>query len=192
MMFADRLPLRSLWLGLAVLGGMAAWRCETASLMPAPAAVIQCVEVPAQNFVEAKLGETPDCGAPYGLCASPDMLRARADRLYRARQFDAASRAALGDVNVALDVDLKNLAEQYETLAVAWEVGFDTHNPATNRFLALREAWKLDTVLGGAFTDELYTALRDVAPEAARAFAAAHDPDSARLACETMSALGSR
>src|SRR5262245_43792511 len=124
MMFADRLPLRSLWLGLAVLGGMAALRCESASLTPAPAPVI-CVPAPI---------EAPTVTA--------ESIRARADHLYRQRQFDAAARAAAGEgmtvaPRILDDVDLKNLAEQYTTLAVAWEIGFDANNAAGNRFMAL-------------------------------------------------------
>jgi hypothetical protein len=180
MMFADRLPLRSLWLGLAVLGGMAALRCERASLTPAPAPVI-CVPAPFD--------------APVTVTA--ESIRARADHLYRQRQFDAAARAAAGDgmtvaPRILDDVDLKNLAEQYTTLAVAWEIGFDTNNAPGNRFMALREAWKLDTVLGGAYTDELYAALRDIAPSAIEAFTAANDRESAMIARETLSALGPR
>jgi len=176
-MFADRLPLRSLWLGLAALAGMAALRCETASLT-APAPVI-CTDPPAAEVVEP----TP----------SLDTLRVRAERLYRAGNFAAAARTAAGQgTNVVLDLDMQNLAEQYDRLAANWVVGFDETALATDRFVALREAWKLDTVLGGAFTDELFTALASIAPKARTAFLDAGDFASAEVAANTITALGPR
>jgi hypothetical protein len=179
MMFADRLPLRSLWLGLAALAGMAALRCETATLT-APAPVI-CTDPPA--------AEAPEVTAPTTL----DTLRARAEHLYRAGNFAAAARAAAGQgTNVVLDIDMQNLAEQYDRLAANWVVGFDETALATDRFVALREAWKLDTVLGGAFTDELYTALASIAPKAKTAFLDAGDYASAEIAANTITALGPR
>ena len=61
---------------------------------------------------------------------------------------------------------------------------------ALRAFPALREAWKLDTVLGGAFTEQLYSGLGRIAPRAAVAFLAAKDYAAAELALHTAEALG--
>jgi hypothetical protein len=175
-MLAERLPLRSLWLGavsaFGALAGMVALRCATASLT-APAPVI-CTDV----VVEAPPPPTPEA------------LEVRVDRLYRSGNFAAA--AQLVRDSHPIDVDLQNLAEQLERLALTWQVGFDETGPAADRFVALREAWKLDTVLGGAFTDELYTALASIAPKARAAFLDAGDFASAETAADTIAALGPR
>jgi hypothetical protein len=55
---------------------------------------------------------------------------------------------------------------------------------------AVREAWKLDTVLGGAHTDELQARLRVVAPKAALAYMARKDYVNAELALHTAEVLG--
>ena len=114
--------------------------------------------------------------------------RVRADELYRAKQFEAAA-----DLVAAIrpsDVDLQNLALMYQKLARAWVIGFDSNAPVTDAFTALREAWKLDTVLGGAHADELQKRMRDISLLAADEFQRMRDPVNADLAHHTADMLG--
>lgn len=114
--------------------------------------------------------------------------RVRADELYRAKQFEAAANL-IASVRPS-DSDLMSLALQYQRLANNWRIGMDENAPVTDRFHALREAWKLDTVLGGAHSEELQKRLGDIALLAAPAFDRARDLENANLATHTADVLG--
>jgi hypothetical protein len=114
--------------------------------------------------------------------------RVRADELYRAKQFEAAA-----DLIAAIrpsDVELQNLALMCQKLGRAWAIGFDPAAPVTDAFTALREAWKLDTVLGGVHSDELQKRMGDISLLAADEFARVRDLVNADLAHHTADMLG--
>ncbi|MCW5802230.1 MAG: hypothetical protein KIT31_07565 [Deltaproteobacteria bacterium] len=119
--------------------------------------------------------------------ATADELRARADRLYRQKSFAAAARVFAGTT----DTDLATLGEQYGQLARAWRDGMGGETGRIRIvFRALRDAWKLDTVLGGAHGDELQQRLAHVAPFAAIAFLDGGDRGAAELALHVAETLG--
>jgi hypothetical protein len=82
------------------------------------------------------------------------------------------------------------LADMYRRLDRAWRVGFGARVPASDAFLALREAWKLDTALGGAHSDTLQRRIGDIALIAGPEFQRAGDQAGADLAAHTVDVLG--
>lgn len=125
---------------------------------------------------------------------SVDAVHVRAQLRYQRQQFSAAAaivREALAQMPDSAELtELESLATLYDQLAAAWALGMDPTTPPMAAFPALREAWKLDTVLGGSFTDPLYARLAEVAPEAALAFVGRKDYVSAELALHTAQTLG--
>jgi hypothetical protein len=93
--------------------------------------------------------------------ADVEVFREYANRFYRAANFDSAASLLRPFRN---DADLQLLAHRYEQLGLAWNIAhYETQDPA-QVFPALREAWKLDLMLGGAFTDRLYREMSKIAP----------------------------
>jgi len=120
---------------------------------------------------------------PIGAGRIPQVsLYDQADRLYRARNFSAA-----GDTLRAAD---RNLAELYDQLGRAWTIGMSKDSTPGDAFPALREAWKLDTVLGGAFTDILFAKTREIAPLAAIEYVKQGRDEDAIRASDTALMLG--
>lgn len=144
-------------------------------------------------------GTRSRCGCPYTERGAvlpteptqPDVpvdVRALADEAYRAGDFERA--ATIASQHRPSDADLQTLALQYERLGRAWAIGMDASAAVTDRFVALREAWKLDTVLGGAHGELLQRELRGISLLAAPAFERAHDAAGADLAAHTAEILG--
>lgn len=129
--------------------------------------------------------ETPRRATPRH-AATADELRARADRLYRQKRFAAAAQVFARTA----DADLATLGEQYGQLARAWDEGMGSRAQVRIVFRALRDAWKLDTVLGGAHGDEIQQRLAHVAPFAAIAFLDDGDRGAAELALHVAETLG--
>lgn len=108
--------------------------------------------------------------------------KARANELYRSGDFAGA----VAEVR-ASDADL---AELYDQFRRAWLVTFDPDSSPGEAFPAVREAWKLDTVLGGAYTDVLYRKTTEIAPLAAAEYTHEGRDDEALRAANTALALG--
>lgn len=115
-----------------------------------------------------------------------EQVKARADQLYRKGEFASAGLYATS----IDDFDLKNLARMYDRLDRAWRIGFSPTAATTDAFHALREAWKLDTVLGGAHSEALQRRLGDIALIAGREFERLGDRESKELVTHTCEALG--
>jgi hypothetical protein len=122
---------------------------------------------------------------PAAMPAPTDDARA-VEALYRAGRFDDAAEVAAR----AADPELRGRAELYARLGRAWAVGMDPDAPVTDAFYALRQAWKLDTVLGGAHAEALQRRLSELSLLAAPAFDRIGDRDAAELARSTSSILG--
>jgi hypothetical protein len=137
-----------------------------------------------------------------------ELARARADRLYRNKQFvDAAGviselfvlahdgsplklRGDTGSVDPESDaIDLRNLASQYYSLGSMYRA-MDPATDATDAFWSLKDAWKLDLALGGVHADEIRARLTEVAPDAAREYLRRGDREHAVLPLSTADALG--
>jgi hypothetical protein len=154
--------------------------------------VVVTVALAATTPREAPQEERFVCERPTTTIETPtakptaDELRARAERLYRQKQFHQAVKVlAPSD-----DPDLVTLAEQYRQLAHAWDRGMGLGSPVRDAFRALRTAWKLDTVLGGAFGHEIQQRLAHIAPLAALAFLDDHDAGAAESALHVAETLG--
>jgi hypothetical protein len=101
-----------------------------------------------------------------------------AEELYRAGKFvDAAALAT-------------ELAPQYARLARAWAIGMDPTARPSDALLALREAYKLDLVLGGAFGDQIIAREKVVAPRAVDESIANGDREAAAAAQHVVDTLG--
>jgi len=171
-MFAlgDRVPFRSEVLAFCFFAGLFVARLDPAS---------PTQQMPASDEVEVIDGSNGGSMVP-----APDDPLKLAAAAYRAKDFDVAAQI-IRDAHAASD-----LAELYGQLARAWAIGMDPSSAPIDAYPALREAWKLDTVLGGAFTDELYARLVEIAPQAALAFDAAKDYTAAKQALNTAQVLG--
>jgi hypothetical protein len=134
---------------------------------------------PARTTVVAELPAPAPAGSP---------TRADAERAYRAGDFARA--AELADAVRPSDDDLQILAQQYAKLATAWDAGMDQATPALAAYPLLREAWKLDTVLGGVHAERVQARLVAVVPRAALDYASTGDYDNAELALGTAELLG--
>jgi hypothetical protein len=178
---AERSPLRVGWLALVLVFPLAvsAWPQQDQTQPTGPTR--ECNPLRRELVLE-----------PAAL--SIDAVHVRAQLRYERQQFSAAAavvRDALARMPASADAtDLESLATLYDQLAAAWATGMDPATPAATAFPALREAWKLDTVLGGAFSDPLHARLAEVAPKAAVAFVAQRDYPAAELALHTAEALG--
>lgn len=137
------------------------------------------------------------CGCPYARTAIAEPVapavatsptRGDAERAYRAGDFARA--AELADAVRPSDDDLQILAQQYAKLATAWDAGMDQATSALDAYPLLREAWKLDTVLGGVHAERVQARLVAVVPRAALAYASTGDYDNAELALGTAELLG--
>ena len=101
-----------------------------------------------------------------------------ADELYRAGRFvDAAALAT-------------DLAPQYARLARAWAIGMDPTARPSDALIALREAYKLDLVLGGVFADRIIAREKIVAPRAVDESIAHGDREAAEAAQHVVDTLG--
>jgi hypothetical protein len=133
-------------------------------------------------------------GCRYAMRTAPltaDEARMAADAAYRAGDFERA--AELVASVRPTDVDLQNLALQYERMARTWSTAMDPWAAhVTDAFPALRELTKLDLVLGGAHQDAITDRMRAVAPRAAHAFMVRRDYPNAELALHTAEMLGVR
>jgi len=137
---------------------------------PAEQTAIHCLDLP---LAEARPSKTPThVGDP----------KARANALYL--QGDLAG--AVAEVR-AIDPDL---AELYDQFRRAWLTAFDPDSTPGDAFPAVREAWKLDTVLGGAFTDVLFAKSRELAPLAAEQYVRQGRDEEALQASNTALMLG--
>jgi hypothetical protein len=105
-----------------------------------------------------------------------------ADQLYRAGDFTGAA-------SWARSTD-PNLAELYDQLALQWTIGMSPSTHPDDAFVALREAAKLDTVLGGAHAERLDRRIRDVLPRAAIAYYAHADRAACRQALDVAAIMG--
>ena len=163
----ERAPLpMAIWLLAIVTGVLAIPRGAT----PDPAALTIILPVPRQAVVVDPFAE--------------------ADKLYRARRFtDAAVLLASYD-RYADNMDYSTTATHYKQLARAWAIGMDPSTPPSDALLALREAAKLDLVLGGAFTDEILARERAIAPLAVDELIAHGDRDGAEEAQHVVDTLG--
>jgi len=99
--------------------------------------------------------------------------------LYRAGRFEAAAQLADAPDN-----------ELYAQLARAWAIGMDPATRPSDALIALREAAKLDIVLGGAFADALLAKQRQIAPLAVHELIANGDREGAEAAQHVVDTLG--
>ncbi|HEV7555669.1 MAG TPA: hypothetical protein VGO00_09460 [Kofleriaceae bacterium] len=114
--------------------------------------------------------------------AHPIDAKARANALYRAGDL-------AGAVAEVRTID-RDLAELYDQFRRAWLITFDPDSSPGEVFPAVREAWKLDTVLGGAYTDVLYEKTRAIAPLAAEQYVREGRDDEALQASNSALMLG--
>lgn len=105
-----------------------------------------------------------------------------ADALYRKGDFASAARLARG-----FD---QNLAELYDQFALQLEIGLAPSTNVTDAVPALREAGKLDAVLGGAYSTQIAEHMSRAVPAAAVVYDARHDHASARRMVELAALLG--
>lgn len=159
-MLRERVPVA--WSALAVLAGV------TLLLAASPQRVERTTEITA-------------CPAELAAPAPTDPV-ANAHVLYVAGDFAGAAETVR---MIASTSELQSLAELYEAFASAYTIAMAPDAPDTDAFDALREAQSLDIALGGEFAAELAARMHEVAPRAAAAFAAQHDPDRAALAQHT-------
>ncbi|MEO8707372.1 MAG: hypothetical protein ABI867_45510 [Kofleriaceae bacterium] len=147
------------------------------------------------------LGNSHRCKCPYRSESTSDPSitarivlpverPSRADACAAYRAGDFARAAEIVDAIRPSDADLQILAQQYGRLATAWEIGMDPATPAIDAYALLREAWKLDTVLGGVHGERIQARLIAVVPRAALDYAGTGDYDNAELALGTAELLG--
>jgi hypothetical protein len=117
----------------------------------------------------------------------PAVKCADAELLYEQREFDLAASA----LRCAAPAEEAH-AQLYDQLARAWDRAMAADATPETRFEALRYARRLDLSLGGKYADELDAHLREVAPLAAAAYAAARNDEGRELALTTCDALGVR
>jgi hypothetical protein len=134
--------------------------------------------------------DTARADEPIRLTSHSPSPREEAELAYRTCHFERAA-DLIGGIRPS-DVDLQNLALQYEQLASAWRTGMDEAAPIIDQHEALAIARKLDIVLGGAHADRIEARQREVAAPAARAYMERKDYESARRAVELAQLLGVR
>jgi hypothetical protein len=120
--------------------------------------------------------------------ASLEVMLPEADRLYRAHRFDEAARVARDAASH--DARFQSVAELYIQFAHAWKISIDPSGRPTAQFEALREARKLDVVLGGVYASELDTYLVRVTPKAAVSYTSMRRFEEAAVAMSVADALG--
>ncbi|HEU0031707.1 MAG TPA: hypothetical protein VFQ53_13810 [Kofleriaceae bacterium] len=176
----DRVRARGHWLGLALLVGVTVSQLDG------------LVEESMPNVVEDGDGiqAVTRCDKP-----GPAWFASRANLAYRGGRLDdaawlASQAAHAGATHPDDRIDYANLAEQYARLATAWRIGFDPETSAIDALPAVREAWKLDTVLGGELAGALQERLALVAPQAALDFFAHDQLDEAEQALAMVELLG--
>jgi hypothetical protein len=150
-----------------------------------------CVDRPAMpafdhpGKVEAAVVIEPRLPDPTVMAEPP---LPKADALYRRHDFDAAAHVARAAAR--RDARFKSVAELYIQFAHAWTIGADRAERPIARFEALREARKLDVVLGGVYADELDAMLVYDTPRAAIAYTAEHRYQEAAVSVSVGDALG--
>jgi hypothetical protein len=117
-----------------------------------------------------------------------EMVLPEADALYRARQFGEAAQVAR--TAAEHDARYRSVAELYIQFSHAWDIAMMPAARTIDAFEALREARKLDVVLGGVYAGELDATLVRIAPRAAISYAASHRVDEAELAVSVAESLG--
>jgi hypothetical protein len=131
---------------------------------------------------------------PVITCVLPAVSRVdpivAADQLYRAGKFAEAAEVARSYAPQRDGVDGDTLATQYAQLARAWAIGMDPTARPSDALIALREAYKLDLVLGGVFGTQIIAREKLVAPRAVAESIANGDREGAEAAQHVVDTLG--
>ncbi len=121
--------------------------------------------------------------------------RAKAEQLYRAKNFTAASstlRAAAGSADADEATDLKTLAAAYEKFGRLYNLGMAEGTSTKDAWAALNKAKSYDNGAGSEFASEIDARLAKIAPKAAVTFMAARDFLGAKRAVALAEAAGNK